>query len=67
MRSGAHRLKPALQRRRILVIDAEAESRGQLRALLTHAGFQVTLAASGYEGLEQVAAQWRNDPTQLRA
>jgi two-component system KDP operon response regulator KdpE len=44
-----------MERPRILLIEAEAATRGQLRALLTHAGFQVTLAASGHEGLEQTA------------
>src|SRR5437016_2077466 len=39
---------------RILLIDAEAASRRLLHGLLTRAGFQVTLAASGQEGLEQV-------------
>jgi len=47
--------KPALPRQRVLLIEAEAESRGLLHALLTHAGFQVTLATSGQEGLEQAA------------
>jgi two-component system KDP operon response regulator KdpE len=41
--------------RRILLIDAEAATRRLLHALLTQAGFQVTLTASGYEGLEQAA------------
>jgi two-component system KDP operon response regulator KdpE len=44
-----------MERQRILLIDAEAATRGQLHALLTHAGFQVTLATSGHEGLEQAA------------
>jgi len=39
---------------RILLIAAEAASRRLLHALLTQAGFQVTLAASGHEGLEQM-------------
>lgn len=47
--------KSARPGKRILLIDAEAESRGQLRALLTHAGYEVTLAASGHEGLEKAA------------
>ena len=38
---------------RILLIDAEAASRRLLQGLTTPAGFQVTLAASGQEGLEQ--------------
>jgi two-component system KDP operon response regulator KdpE len=40
---------------RILLIDAAATSRRLLHTLLTLAGFQVTLAASGHEGLEQAA------------
>jgi len=53
--SGADMSKPALQATRILLIDAEAESRGLLHALLTHAGYQEILAASGHAGLEQAA------------
>src|SRR5690348_13800877 len=53
--SATNMSKPALPGQRILLIDAEAESRRQLHALLTHAGFLVTLATSGHEGLEQAA------------
>jgi two-component system, OmpR family, KDP operon response regulator KdpE len=44
-----------MERQRILLIEAAAETRGQLHTVLTHAGFQVTLAASGHEGLDQAA------------
>jgi len=47
--------KPTRPGQRILLIAAEAESRSQLQALLTPAGYQVTLAAAGHEGLEQAA------------
>jgi len=47
--------QPAVPRKRLLLIAVEAESRGPLHALLTHAGYQVTHAASGHAGLEQAA------------
>ena len=46
-----------MEGRRILVIDAEAETRRRLHTLLTRAGFQVTLATSGDAGLEQAVLQ----------
>src|SRR5215208_835582 len=52
-RGGQERAR--LPGRRILLIDAEAASHRLLHALLTEAGFQVMLAASGHEGLEQAA------------
>jgi two-component system KDP operon response regulator KdpE len=44
-----------MQGRHALVIDAEAASRRLLHVLLTNAGYQVALAASGHEALEHAA------------
>src|SRR5689334_11425732 len=41
--------------KRVLVIDPEAASRRLLHLLLTNAGYQVTLAASGQEALDHAA------------
>src|SRR5215208_8433488 len=53
--SEAARSKPTMNGQRILLIDADGETRRRLHALLTEAGFEVTLAASGLEGLDQAA------------
>src|SRR5215208_5593545 len=55
--SEAARSKPTMNGQRILLIDADGETRRRLHALLTEAGFEVTLAASGQEGLAQAALQ----------
>jgi CheY-like chemotaxis protein len=44
----------ALNRRRVLVVDDDAETRDRVREALARAGFEPTLAATGEQGLRML-------------
>jgi CheY-like chemotaxis protein len=44
----------ALDRRRVLVVDDDAETRDRVREALARAGFEPTLAATGEQGLRML-------------
>src|SRR5277367_5677176 len=52
--SSPQRKKPFMPRGSILVVDDEIEIREGLEALLQSEGFDVTLSATGQEGLQKI-------------
>jgi len=59
------KLSPDLRGMKVLVVDDNATSRGILREMLVSFSFEVTLAASGQEGLTELETASESQPFEL--